>query len=127
LFNNSIMGGVTKDGEKYLAVIDMLGNTYEGNHLVTGLAHYFNNVLFANKWRPDISESEARSLIEECLRVLFYRDCKASDRIQITKITKEGVTLEEPYQLTSEWDLEGFKHDNINEHTRDMKHFFYQK
>jgi 20S proteasome subunit beta 7 len=34
-----------------------------------------------NAWHPDISEQDARRLIEDCMRVLFYRDKKASDVI----------------------------------------------
>ena len=37
------------------------------------------------QWRPDLTEGEARALLEDCLRVLFYRDCRASSLIQLGK------------------------------------------
>ena len=128
LYNSHILGGINSiTGEKYLATVDMHGNIYEGNHLVTGLANYFCNVLLANEWKEDIEENAARELLEKCLRVLFYRDKMASDRIQLAKITLEGgVQLCEPYQISSEWDLESFKTQFNNEKTRDMKQFYYQ-
>lgn len=33
-----------------------------------------------------MTEGEARALLEDCLRVLFYRDCRALNRIQIGKV-----------------------------------------
>jgi 20S proteasome subunit beta 7 len=43
------------------------------------------------------------------LRVLFYRDCRALNRIQIAKATKEGVLVSEPYTLETDWSLAVFK------------------
>lgn len=34
-----------------------------------------------NSWRPDITEEEAKRLIEDCMRIMFYRDKKATDEI----------------------------------------------
>lgn len=81
LYNSHVIGGVNPDGSKYLASVDMYGNIYEGNHLVTGLAHYFCNVLLANEWKEDLDENGAKKLLEDCMRVLFYRDKMQSDRI----------------------------------------------
>lgn len=33
--------------------------------------------------------------MEECLRVLFYRDCRALNRIRIAKATAEGTVISE--------------------------------
>ncbi len=44
------------------------------------------------------------------MRVMFYRDKKATDEIQITKITQTGgVQIEAPYRISSEWKLDWFK------------------
>ena len=77
----------------------MHGNTIQcNNYYVTGLAHYFCNVLLTNAGEPHtISEADARKVIEDCFRTLFYRDTGMSDRLQICKITSAGITVEEPY------------------------------
>ncbi len=62
-----------------------------------------------NAWKPDLSEAEARQLMEECMRVMFYRDKKATDEIQICTVTKKGVKIEPSYRISSEWQLEWFK------------------
>lgn len=81
LWNGTILGGVRKNGEVFLGMVDLYGTKIEGNFLLTGLAAHYCQVLMQNAWRPDLTEQEARTLIEECMRVLFYRDKKASDEI----------------------------------------------
>lgn len=47
-----------------------------------------------------MSEAEARLLIEDCMRTMFYRDKKAHDNIQISTVTFDGgVQINEPYKL----------------------------
>lgn len=88
LWNGNIVGGVRKDnGEAFLGMIDLYGTKIEGNFLLTGLAAHYCQVLLQNAWHPNLSEADARKVIEDCMRVLFYRDKKASDTIQITTVT----------------------------------------
>ena len=49
-----------------------------------------------NGWREDLTEAEAKKLITDCMTTMFYRDKKASDKVQMTVITKAGVRMEEP-------------------------------
>ena len=110
LWNGSIVGGVRADnGEAFLGMVDLYGTKIEGNYLITGLGAHYCQVLMANHWRADMSEEEARKLIEDCMRVMFYRDKKATDEIQITRITQAGVIIEPSYRISSEWNLEWFK------------------
>jgi 20S proteasome subunit beta 7 len=44
----------------------------------------------------------------ECLKVLFYRDCRASSRIQIAKATTDGLVVSEPYELATSWETATF-------------------
>ena len=37
----------------------------------------------------------AEKAIKECLKVLFYRDARSTDRYSIAVITKEGIELKE--------------------------------
>ena len=43
------------------------------------------------------------------MRVMFYRDKKASDEIQICTVTKAGVNIQPMYRISSEWKLDWFK------------------
>ena len=54
------------------------------------------------------------------MRVLFYRDKKASDEIQICKVTEKGVEIEKSYKIASEWRLEWFR-EKTNEFWRPIR------
>lgn len=44
------------------------------------------------------------------MRVMFYRDKKATDLIQICKVTQAGgVEIEAPYRIDSTWNLDFFR------------------
>jgi len=110
LWNGSIIGGVRQDnGEPFLGMVDLYGTKIESNFLVTGLGAHYCQVLMQNAWKEDLTEQEARTLIEDCMRVMFYRDKKATDEIQICKVTRAGVQIEASYKISSEWNLDWFK------------------
>lgn len=46
--------------------------------------------IMRSRWHEDLTEGEARALLEDSLRVLFYRDCRALNRIQIAKVRAGG-------------------------------------
>ncbi len=124
LWNGTIIGGVRKDtGESFLGTVDYFGTKVESNFLLTVFALYYCQVLMQNAWKPDLTEDEAKKVIEDGMRVLFYRDKKATDEIQICKITREkGVEMLPPYKVDSEWGLQFYK-EKTNEHWRPMRIF----
>jgi len=94
-----------KDGAGYLGLSDMRGTTYQDVTIATGYGGHIARCLMRDKWRPDLSKEEAKTLLDECLRVLYYRDARSSNRVQIATATAEGVTISEPYELTTNWDV----------------------
>jgi 20S proteasome subunit beta 7 len=54
-------------------------------------------------FRPDLSEEEAKQILDDCMRVLFYRDARTINKIQVAKATAEGLSISEPYELATEW------------------------
>jgi 20S proteasome subunit beta 7 len=77
-------------------------------------------VILENGWHSEISEEEAKKLLSTCMTIMFYRDKKASDKVQFTVITQEGVKMEEPIQVDSNWDLSFYK-EKTNEFWRPMR------
>ena len=55
-----------------------------------------------------MDEAEARTLLEDCMRVLFYRDCRASARIIISKATAEGTIVSEPFMVQTDFETANF-------------------
>jgi len=102
LWNNVVVCG--QDGDDYfLGVVDRLGTTVEDNIMATGFGSYMGVPLLREKWRPDMDEGEARALLEDCMKVLFYRDCRAASRIQLAKVSADGILISEPYELDTDW------------------------
>lgn len=52
-----------------------------------------------SKARPHVLTGPRRALLEDCMRVLFYRDCRALNRIQIAKATVEGTVVSDAYTV----------------------------
>ena len=103
LMNTSLVGGFDSKGNKYLAYIDMYGTLIEADYSVTGMAQYFCKVLLASYAKPDMTEAQARQVLEECMRVLIYKDARASERVQFCTITPKGVAIEKPIEIKSNW------------------------
>jgi len=115
LWNDVVVAGFKQETDgttsdvPFLGLVDKIGTAYEDDILATGFGAYIALPLMREKYRPDMEEGEARALLEDCLRILFYRDCRALNRVQIAKVTKEGgVLVSDPYELDTFWDFEGF-------------------
>ena len=122
LWTSTIVGGVNSHtGESFLGSVDLYGTKMESNFLLTGLALHYCQVLMQNAWHENLTEEEARKVIEDGMRVLFYTDKKASDEIQICKITQAGgVEVGDKYRINSSWKLE-FYEKSTNEFWRPMR------
>ena len=110
LWNDLVVAGRDEKGKSFLGWVDKLGTTVEENVLATGFGSYLVMALLREKYRPDLQEGEARALLEDCMRILFYRDCRASNRIQIAKVDEGSgeVLISDPFELETSWDAASF-------------------
>lgn len=113
LWNDLVVAGFGNGNgdanECFLGLVDKIGTTYEDNFIATGFGSYLALPILREKWSADLSEGEARAMLEDCMRVLFYRDCRALNRIQIAKVTKDdGVLISDPYELETQWKSASF-------------------
>jgi 20S proteasome subunit beta 7 len=101
--------GNSSDDSAYLGYVDLIGTMYEEDFVATGFGAHLALPLIREKWTPDMEEGEARALLEDCLKVCYYRDCKAFYRIQIAKATADGeLVVSDPYELQTEWETANF-------------------
>ena len=115
LWNQMLVAGYEKD-RAYLGYVDLIGTSYEEDFIATGFGAHLAMPLMREKWSAGLEEGEARALLEDCLRVCYYRDCKAFYRIQIAKVTSaveaeadaDVVVISEPYDITTEWETANF-------------------
>jgi len=106
-YNQLVIGG-RKNGENYLAYVDHQGTEFEEDFLATGFGmHLAIPILRENfeygKWKT-MDEKAARAVVDQCLKLLFYRDCKASCKVQFALSTDKGTVVEEPYKLKTFWE-----------------------
>jgi 20S proteasome alpha/beta subunit len=69
---------------RFLAYVDLLGVTYSASTLATGYGAYIAQPLLrkAVEGREDtLTENEARTILEDALRVLFYRDARSINQV----------------------------------------------
>lgn len=103
LWNSIVIVGF-RDGASYLGTSDLYGTMYTENFVATGLGAHMALPLIRKGWREDMSEAEARALLENSMRVLFYRDTRASAKIQIGKVDASGSAVGDAYMLETFWE-----------------------
>lgn len=108
LWNDLVVAGWA-DGAPFLGMVDKIGTTVADNFIATGFGSYLAMPILREKWRPDLTEGEARALLEDCMKVLFYRDCRASCQMQLAKCAEGTTKVSEPYQLETEWSAASFQ------------------
>jgi len=102
LWNQLVVAGI-RDGKRFLGYIDSVGSSYQDDTVATGYGAYIARPLLRKAWKPDLSEAEAKKILEDSMRVLFYRDARTINKMHIAKATEAGITISEPYELETEW------------------------
>mmetsp|Transcript_43419 Transcript_43419/g.52531 ORF Transcript_43419/g.52531 Transcript_43419/m.52531 type:complete len:284 (-) Transcript_43419:526-1377(-) len=107
LWNSLVVAGHFK-GESYLGTVGMIGVAYEDSHVATGFGAHLARPLFRERQYDDMPEAEAKELLEDALRVCYYRDKNSINKFQLSKITADGCTISEPYALPTDWHYKAF-------------------
>ncbi|KAJ3014988.1 Proteasome subunit beta type-7 [Thoreauomyces humboldtii] len=107
LWNSLVVGGIRdNDGGTFLGFVDLQGTTYEASTIATGYGAYIAQPLLRKAVEGNeetLTEEEAAKVLDDCMRVLFYRDARSSNTIQRATINASGTTITAPYKLDTEW------------------------
>jgi 20S proteasome subunit beta 7 len=95
-------------GSGYLGFVDLYGSNYTGDFLATGYGEYLATPLLRKHWRADMSFADAKRLLEECMTVLLYRDCRALNKFTLGTVTATGTEVSAPYKLVTFWEHKRF-------------------
>lgn len=66
---------------RHLHFIDQLGLTYQDPYIATGMGVSFALPLLRKEWRDNLTEEEARAILEQAMRLCYYGDCKMNNRV----------------------------------------------
>ncbi|KAK4054881.1 Proteasome subunit beta type-7 [Microbotryomycetes sp. JL201] len=110
LWNAFLVGGV-ENGQPFLAFVDLLGTTYSAPSMATGFGNHLAIPLMRRaleRFGPDgeknLEEADARKILENAMKVLFYRDARSMNKFQIATITAErGVEIGQAQEAPTEW------------------------
>lgn len=116
LWNSVVVAGF-RDGKPFLGRVSHIGCAYEDNLIATGMGGYMALPILRERWHEDLTEEEGRAILVDAMRVLFYRDCRSINRIQIGKVDASGVTVDEPVRMDTKWDLRAFVQPKAGEDT----------
>jgi len=105
LYNSILVAGYREE-KPFLGLVDLLGSHYEDSTIATGYGAYIALPLMRKHYenaKGNLSEQEAKKILEESMRVLYYRDARTINKLQIATVDKNGVTISDPYQLDTVW------------------------
>jgi len=110
LWNVYIVGGVdAHSGETYLGYVNMIGVSYINDAVATGFGAFIGlPVLRAalDKYGANMTQAQAVATVEQVMKLLYYRDCRATNKFQVAVITREeGVKVGEPQSIEGDWSL----------------------
>ncbi|RHZ52770.1 hypothetical protein Glove_457g69 [Diversispora epigaea] len=105
LWNSLIIGGF-HDGEGYLGYADLLGTAHKSSTIATGLGTQLMHPLLRKSVEGrenEVTEEEAIEIVNDCMRVSYYRDARSLNKFQRAKITAKGFEITEPYSVDVVW------------------------
>lgn len=94
-------------GPNHLSYADLYGTTYESDSIATGLGGYLAAPLLRKhtedgKWRH-LSKESARQIIDEVMRVLFYRDGRSLNKFSVACISSQDIEIAQYQSVETEW------------------------
>ncbi|KNC77674.1 hypothetical protein SARC_09866, partial [Sphaeroforma arctica JP610] len=90
-----------------LGVTDKLGISWTDDTVATGYGAYIGLPILraAHEKNPNMTKEEAVTCIENVMRVLYYRDARSLNKIEVCDISADGATVSEPYSLDTNWEI----------------------
>ena len=106
LWNTVVVGGL-QNGEPFLGYVDKIGTAYESPSVASGFGAYIAQPMMrdALEKNANMTEVEAKKLLERCLKVLFYRDARSWNSYDIAMVTKDGARVEGPLSAQTNWNI----------------------
>lgn len=108
LWNSVVFAGCDEENGPMLSTVDLCGGHFESEVIATGYGLHMGLPLLRNAWKKEMTVAEGLVVVEDIMKVLYYRDARTIDRIQTAIVMKEGVKISEPKVLDTKWDYKAF-------------------
>jgi len=109
LWNSMVVGGMHagEDEKPFLAFVDLRGTTYHSPTIATGFGAHLAVPILRSLCPNDedyikVTEADARKALEDCMKVLYYRDARSIDRYSLATITAEGTKHEKGIRVINQ-------------------------
>lgn len=84
LWNSIVVGGFDAERKPFLKYVDLLGVTYHASTIATGFGSHLaipllRNLIPEDKDYVKVNEDQAKKVIDDSMRVLFYRDARSGE------------------------------------------------
>jgi len=104
LWTTIVVGGV-ENGEPFLGFVDKLGTAYKDPVIATGYGSMIATPLLRKGWKADLTQAEAEKLIEESMKVMFYRDARAYHKYDLGVVTATTCEVRRNLEVTPDWSI----------------------
>lgn len=104
LYNNFVIVGKKGSEAPLLAFCDHQGTYFEEDYIATGFGSYLAMPILRNNWTPNITKEQATELIITCLKICFYRDCRAYCKYNIGNCDGQKVEISDAIELDHFWE-----------------------
>ena len=102
-FYNQLVVGGFHSGRSFLGYVDLQGSAFEDDTIATGYGAYIAIPLLRKAFKASLTREEAKRILEDCMKVMYYRDARSINKIQLCDISEKGVTISDPYNLETQW------------------------
>ncbi|KAK3336264.1 nucleophile aminohydrolase [Cercophora scortea] len=104
LWNQILVAGLDSGSKPFLASVDLRGTAFSSPSLASGFGAALAQPIMRKYAATEedaakLSREDAVKVVQECMKVLYYRDARSMDKYSIAVVTKEGVELKEDEQL----------------------------
>lgn len=99
---NTIFSNTDEKG-RMIGAINSKGNFWFESSIALSFSSHLSLPILRNFDSEQLEKEDAVKLMEECFRILCYKDCRSTNQIQMAVIDEQGVSISEPYSVRTDW------------------------
>lgn len=91
----------------FMAFVDLLGTTYSSPVIATGMGSAMAIPLLrkatdGEAWK-ELTAEDARRVIDDCMKVLFYRDARSLNKFTVAQVSDQGIIFTRDQTVATDW------------------------